>query len=161
MSSFVSEGQSGFALGCRVRDQEGFRATVRYIGPVAAAKNKEEVWLGVEWDDNKRGKHDGSCVDDAGIMHRYFDCAFGAGSFVKMSKVTTGRSLVEALQDRYVSLDAPVIAEENSKLPDAFVTTSKGNQKSIEFYGEKKIRYVLGHHTYVSTILFDFYFVQT
>lgn len=37
----------GFSLGCRVRDLvEGTRGTVKYIGPVAAAKNKTEMWLG-------------------------------------------------------------------------------------------------------------------
>ena len=43
--------------------------TVRYVGPVA---DKQGIWLGVEWDDPKRGKHDGShdgllyftCTDD-------------------------------------------------------------------------------------------------
>ncbi len=139
MASFEAN-QTQFLVGCRVRDQEGYRATVKYVGPVAAAKNKEEIWLGVEWDDQKRGKHDGSCVDDSGIMHRYFDCVYGAGSFVKTAKVNTGRSLVEALRDRYVSLDAPDIVEEDGRLPDGFFTTSKGNQKSIEFCGEKKIR---------------------
>jgi hypothetical protein len=133
----------GFFVGSRVRDGDGFRATVRYIGTVAAAKNKEEIWLGVEWDDATRGKHDGSCVDDQGILHRYFECVYGAGSFVKLNKVNTGRSLVEALQDRYVSIDAPTIVEPDGRLPDGQFNTSKGNQKSIEFYGEKKLRYIL------------------
>lgn len=130
-----------FHVGSRVRDSEGFRATVRYIGPVAAAKNKEEIWLGVEWDDKSRGKHDGSCVDDGGNLVRYFTCAYGAGSFVKQGKVSAGRTLIEALSDRYVTLDAPTITNDSDKaLPDAFFVTSKGNQKSIEFVGEEKIR---------------------
>ena len=55
-----------YALGCRVRDiVDGTRGTVKYIGPVAAAKNKTELWLGIEWDKVGRGKHDGSCVDEA------------------------------------------------------------------------------------------------
>jgi hypothetical protein len=108
---------------------------------VAAAKNKEEAWLGVEWDDKTRGKHDGSCVDDNGNLVRYFNCAYGAGSFVKQSKVSAGRSLRNALADRYVTLDAPTITNStDTSLPDAFVITSKGNQKSIEFVGEEKIR---------------------
>ncbi len=130
-----------FQVGSRVRDGEGFRATVRYIGPVAAAKNKEEIWLGVEWDDKSRGKHDGSCVDDKGDLVRYFTCAYGAGSFVKQAKVSAGRSLKDALSERYVTLDAPTITTEtDTALPDAFFITSKGNQKSIEFVGEEKIR---------------------
>ena len=55
----------GFILGCRIRDvADGTRGTVKYIGPVAAAKNKSELWLGVEWDSTGRGKHDGSCLDE-------------------------------------------------------------------------------------------------
>lgn len=86
------------------------------------------------------GKHDGSCVDESGLLHRYFLCPMGAGSFVKPNKVSRGISLVEALQRRYVAEDAPQIAGPDSKLPDAFVLTSKGNQKSIEFVGEKQLR---------------------
>lgn len=43
---------------------DGTRGTVKYVGPVAAAKNKTEHWLGVEWDSSGRGKHDGSCIDE-------------------------------------------------------------------------------------------------
>jgi hypothetical protein len=38
-----------------------------------------------------------------------------------------------------VAMDAPQIAPDDI-LPDAFVVTSKGVMKSIEFVGEKKIR---------------------
>lgn len=130
-----------FSIGCRVRDADDYKGTVLYIGPVAAAKNKTELWLGVQWDKADRGKHDGSCVDENGILHRHFECPMGAGSFVKPKSVTSGRSFVEALQERYVGLDAPEITNpDDSTLPDAFVTTSKGNKKGIEFLGEKKIR---------------------
>jgi dynactin complex subunit len=40
--------------------------TVRYIGQVEGA---EKEWLGVEWDDPSRGKHNG---ENKGI--RYFHC---------------------------------------------------------------------------------------
>ena len=130
---------AGYVVGCRVRDLDGSRGTVRYIGPVAAAKNKTEPWLGVEWD-QERGRHDGSCVDDEGNLHRYFQCTMGFGSFVKSSKVTAGSMLITALRERYVSMDAPEIVGPDSILPDAYVVTAKGHQKSIEFLGEKKLR---------------------
>jgi hypothetical protein len=131
----------GFEIGSRVRDTDGYRATVRYIGPVAAAKRQDEVWLGVEWDKKDRGKHDGSCVDKAGTLHRYFQCVNGAGSFVKGNKIVNGTSLVHAIKERYVGEDAPTFTKENDPtLPDAFVTTSKGNAKPIEFHGEHKLR---------------------
>lgn len=165
-------------MGCRVRDvADGTRATVKYIGPVAAAKNKTESWLGVEWDKTGRGKHDGSCVDEVtsflfylsgrpqpsevsrnyeqrtnfsrltsiffiqtGLLHRYFQCAMGDGSFVKSNKVTSGRMLTDALKQKYVGYDAPTTVGPDSIVPDAFVITSKGHQKSIEFVGELKLR---------------------
>lgn len=128
-------------IGSRVEDLEGFKATIRYTGPVAAAKNQKDTWLGVEWDDESRGKHDGSCVDSSGVFHRYFECKMGSGSFVKPSKVSKFKTIIEALHDRYVEVDAPEISQ-NDKLPDAFVTTLKGNLVNIEFLGEHKLRYV-------------------
>jgi tubulin-specific chaperone E len=126
-------------VGSRVRDGDGYRGTVRYIGPVAVAKDASETWLGVEWDTAGRGKHDGSCVDSAGILYRYFTCIDGWGSFVKPAKVTCGKSFIEVLKERYVTEDAPITAPGNI-VPDAFVLTSSGQQKSIEFLGEQKIR---------------------
>ena len=136
----------GFELDCRVRDNDGYRGTVRYIGPVAAAKNQEESWLGIEWDKQDRGKHDGSCTDKEGKLHRYFQCMNGAGSFVRPSKknpISSGRSFETALRERYVETNAPKITKESEgdhTLPDSFVITSKGNAKPIEFLGETKIR---------------------
>lgn len=43
-------------VGDRV-DVAGHRGTVRYIGDVVGTKGE---WLGIEWDDPERGKHDGS-----------------------------------------------------------------------------------------------------
>jgi len=36
----------GWSQGQRVVDEEGYRATVRYIGPVATAKDPESIWIG-------------------------------------------------------------------------------------------------------------------
>ena len=44
----------------------GYIGTVRFVGAVDATQG---TWLGVEWDDPKRGKHDG--VKDG---RRYFTC---------------------------------------------------------------------------------------
>jgi dynactin complex subunit len=48
------------------RSYDGALCTVRYIGEVAGASGS---WLGVEWDDPSRGKHDGH---HKGV--RYFSC---------------------------------------------------------------------------------------
>ena len=45
---------------------DGALCTVRYVGEVAGTSGQ---WLGVEWDDTTRGKHDGSHKGT-----RYFKC---------------------------------------------------------------------------------------
>ena len=128
-----------YIINQRVQDLDGYKATICYIGPVAASKNINETWIGVEWDDKTRGKHDGSCIDKLGKFHRYFECIMGAGSFVKPTKLKAPYSYYTAINDRYVAFNAPEIAIENV-LPDAFVSTASGAVKSIEFVGEKKLR---------------------
>ena len=54
-----------FKVGQRL-SYDGALCTVRYIGPVSGTAGD---WLGVEWDDPSRGKHDGSHKDV-----RYFTC---------------------------------------------------------------------------------------
>lgn len=44
----------------------GYTGTVRYVGEVDGTHG---TWLGVEWDDQGRGKHDG--IKDG---KRYFSC---------------------------------------------------------------------------------------
>ncbi|CAM9105857.1 unnamed protein product [Discosporangium mesarthrocarpum] len=127
-------------IGDRVKDGNGFRATVRYVGPVCTAKDPEGAWIGVEFDDPNRGKHDGAVTKPDGSLVRYFSCeAGGSGSFLKAEKVDRGCSMVEALRGQYVAIDAPLVAPENI-MPGAYAQTAKGHKKAIEFYGETKIR---------------------
>lgn len=139
MADFISS-DDAFSLGERICDTDSCKGTVKYIGKVASAKNINDIWIGIEWDDSSRGKHDGSCVDSDGILHRYFHCKSSTGgSFLKPNKIVRGRNFTEALRERYVALDAPEVAPD-AIIPDAFVQTSKGKLKSIQFIGEKKIR---------------------
>lgn len=52
--------------GARIKYQGEHIGTARYYGNVEGAKGS---WLGVEWDDVTRGKHDG--IKDG---RRYFQC---------------------------------------------------------------------------------------
>jgi tubulin-specific chaperone E len=125
---------SNVKIGMRVSDLDGNYATVRYIGSVASSKVKTDVWIGVEWDDKERGKHDGSCLDDAGVFHRYFECTFGAGSFIKVHKLAHSCSFLDALYQKYKDDSS------TSNLADNYALTAKGNQKPIQFVGEENIR---------------------
>ncbi|KAF4777349.1 CAP-Gly domain-containing protein [Colletotrichum scovillei] len=73
--------------------------TVRYTGPVAGTSGS---WLGVEWDDTGRGKHDGQHKDV-----RYFSClskAPTAASFVRPTRrADAAQSFVTALHGKYAS----------------------------------------------------------
>ncbi|KAG0099383.1 hypothetical protein BGZ93_007879 [Podila epicladia] len=84
-------------IGQRI-EQENFRGTIRYLGPVAGTKGE---WIGVEWDDKERGKHSGSHGDTV-----YFECLFpGTGSFTRLSqKIDVGSSLLAILKERYVNV---------------------------------------------------------
>lgn len=131
-----------FSLGQRVADEEGNRGTVRYLGPVASAKDPEAAWVGVEWDDPGRGKHDGSVVTTAGKIHRHFSCLKPGptcASFLKPNKLDRGVSLMAVLHKRYVVPDAPLEAP-NQVFENAYANTSRGGQKKIEFHGETQIR---------------------
>lgn len=44
------------AVNDRIECNEEF-GTVKYIGPVDGA---QDIWLGIDWDNPERGKHDGS-----------------------------------------------------------------------------------------------------
>lgn len=64
--SYISEAMSPpFRAGQRI-SYEGALCTVRYVGPIAGT---QKDWLGVEWDDPMRGKHDGT---HKGV--NYFTC---------------------------------------------------------------------------------------
>mmetsp|Transcript_5190 Transcript_5190/g.10972 ORF Transcript_5190/g.10972 Transcript_5190/m.10972 type:complete len:641 (+) Transcript_5190:181-2103(+) len=127
----------------RVRDGDGFYATVLYVGPVASAKNQKETYVGVEWDDDTRGKHDGSVISrSTNAIVRHFKCESSsptAGSFVKPSKLDFGVDFATTLSNRYVDPDAPLLAPGN-KFDGCVAMTKGGRPKQIEFYGEEKIR---------------------
>ncbi|MCJ8737494.1 hypothetical protein PDJAM_G00024680 [Pangasius djambal] len=73
---------------------DGERATVRYVGTVPPTTG---LWLGAEWDNPERGKHDGS---HEGV--RYFTCSHPTGgSFVRPKKVSFGVDYLSAVKQRY------------------------------------------------------------
>lgn len=126
----------------RIRDVDGFVATVRYLGPVASAKNQNETYVGVEWDDEQRGIHDGSVIckrTNQLVRHFHLKHSQSGGSFLRLNKVDLGVDLeAHLLLSRYVEPDAPLVAP-NNLLPYT-ARTSSGRDKPIEFWGEMKVR---------------------
>jgi len=81
------------------RSYDGALCTIRYIGQVAGTSGS---WLGVEWDDPTRGKHDGQHKEV-----RYFSCnskSPTAASFVRPTRpADVPQTFVSALQHKYVA----------------------------------------------------------
>ena len=90
-------------IGQRIR-VDNHAGPVRYVGPVATSKKATTVWLGVEWDDDNRGKNDGSVQTADGQNHRYFTTKPGKASFIKPVKAKFGIDLRAAINERF-SLD--------------------------------------------------------
>lgn len=107
------------------------KATVRYIGPVAAARDPLAVMIGIEWDDASRGKNDGMVGG-----HRYFTCSVSTGkpgSFIHPAriKVADASSLLRAIETKYETRfkqDANpslyLVAEHNAKAAAAAASPS-------------------------------------
>ncbi|KAJ2897871.1 putative tubulin-specific chaperone e protein [Zalerion maritima] len=89
---------TSYSIGHRV-SYDGAVCTVRYVGEV---KGTPGSWLGVEWDDPGRGKHDGS---HKGVQ--YFKCLSTfptSASFVRPFRpAESARSFLEAVREKYAS----------------------------------------------------------
>ncbi|EXJ58836.1 hypothetical protein A1O7_06266 [Cladophialophora yegresii CBS 114405] len=85
------------------RSYAGALCTVRHFGPLPNAKGE---WLGVEWDDPTRGKHDGQHQG-----RRVFRCLSSsptAASFLRPSrKPDPERTLLEAIKFKYAPSSVP------------------------------------------------------
>ncbi|KAM9490668.1 LOW QUALITY PROTEIN: tubulin-specific chaperone E [Salvelinus alpinus] len=83
----------------------GERGTVRFVGTVPPTAG---LWLGVEWDNPDRGKHNGS--HEGG---HYFTCRHPkGGSFVRPKKASFGVDYLTAIRRRYEMEVQQVLGEE-------------------------------------------------
>ncbi|KAF6839884.1 Tubulin-specific chaperone E [Colletotrichum plurivorum] len=122
---------------------DGALCTVRYIGSVAGTSG---TWLGVEWDDAGRGKHDGQHKDI-----RYFTCLSKsptAASFVRPTRpADAAQSFVAALNGKYASEAA---AEREPEIQIVFF-----GKKPAEEVGFDKIRRQLARVEDLTIVILD------
>ncbi|KAI5780439.1 hypothetical protein EDC01DRAFT_710654 [Geopyxis carbonaria] len=101
----------------------GELCTVRFIGTIDGTEGE---WLGVEWDDARRGKHSG---ENKG--KKYFECKIpNAGSFIRPKAPEPGFTFLEALQSKYATAGeskAPISLSTNKVFEE--VGFDKINQK--------------------------------
>ncbi|PWI74193.1 tubulin-specific chaperone [Purpureocillium lilacinum] len=126
----------------------GALCTVRYVGRV---EGTEGSWLGVEWDDATRGKHDGS---HKGV--RYFTClskSATAASFVRPTRpADSPQSFIAALHDKYVAHD-PQGGEDGTALEQARQIIISG--KVAEEKGFDKVRRKLAQVGELKIVILD------
>jgi len=120
----VTEGQRVAA------GKEGFRATVRYVGPV---EGQEGQWAGLEWDDATRGKHDGTVGGKS-----YFRCAPGGGSLVRVEKLARGVPFAAALRGRYAGGEGSAEGEGEAEA-EMVVMTASQRTVAVELVGADKL----------------------
>ncbi|KAM7511499.1 hypothetical protein LguiB_010374 [Lonicera macranthoides] len=116
-------------IGQRVHSAGNSRriGTVKYVGPVEGYSGN---WVGIDWDNNEDGKHDGSIN---GV--RYFKSKSPkSGSFVRAHNLSTGISLLKALEIRYKSTSTKEEEEE------MYVLSATNRRVSIELLGKDKIQ---------------------
>lgn len=154
-------------IGKRVIFQDS-KATVRYVGPLRhlseteASLKQEEIWVGVEWDEKNRGKHNGTVNG-----HQYFSVPEGQGSLLKKSeKIQEGRSLFEAIILKYFkeeearkilelkSEELMIMAiEERSKVLDRETEEASENRgKEEKKEGESKVQVEYDEEGFVETL---------
>ncbi|KAJ9134037.1 Tubulin-specific chaperone [Pleurostoma richardsiae] len=135
---------ASFQVGQRL-SYDGALCTVRYVGEVAGTSG---TWLGVEWDDPSRGKHDGSHKSV-----RYFSCvskAATAASFVRPTRpAQTPRTFLQALREKYAS---EVTAD---RVPIASATQVVISGKVAEEVGFDKVRRQLAELGELKIVILD------
>ncbi|KAJ0095427.1 hypothetical protein Patl1_15473 [Pistacia atlantica] len=129
MSNYSNVAADSFKLGQRVHSANDTRriGTVKYVGEVQGYSG---TWIGVDWDGDGNGKHDGSVN---GV--RYFNArSEKSGSFVRVQNLSPGISLLEALQLRY---KGEASKEEEDEM---YVLSATNKRVSVEFVGKEKIQ---------------------
>ncbi|XP_022718317.1 tubulin-folding cofactor E isoform X1 [Durio zibethinus] len=123
------EQSSSFTLGQRVHSSTDPRrvGTVKYVGDVEGHLG---TWVGVDWDREGDGKHDGSIN---GV--RYFQARFqNSASFVRAHNLSPGISLLEALKLRYQSHSTKQDEDE------MYVLSASNKRVSVQLLGKDKIQ---------------------
>ncbi|MCP9260826.1 Cyclin-related protein fam58a [Dirofilaria immitis] len=89
----------------------GNRGVIKYIG---AVDGYDGEWIGIDWDNPERGKHDGFLNGK-----RYFQAnSAKSGSFVRPTAVNAGRNLLEEMNNRYINYKQCDVIEFGSKNVD-------------------------------------------
>lgn len=116
----------------------GYCGSIKYIGNLKHKKDSDsELWLGIEWDDPNRGKHNGTVEN-----FKYFSTKENknSASLIKISKVNFGLNINDALKFKYnfeTQKDELYTFMSNIVENELYIQTSK-KRIDIEFVGKDK-----------------------
>lgn len=127
---------------------DGHQGTLKYVGPVGDTKGQ---WLGIDWDDPTRGKHNGTYE---GV--EYFKARHPtSGSFIRPGKARFGISCPQAIKMRYglindklAGIDRDTLASLQKEMNAPFLEVvgfSKVNKKQSKF-DQLKIVWLREHY---------------
>uniref|UniRef100_A0A6B2EHJ9 Tubulin-specific chaperone E n=1 Tax=Phlebotomus kandelakii TaxID=1109342 RepID=A0A6B2EHJ9_9DIPT len=120
------EQMSTFPINSRIKVNSDY-GTVKFFGEI---KGYSGLWVGVEWDDSRRGKHSG-CVNEI----QYFETTCpNAGSMIRPVKSAPFDSLAGAIEKRYVLNIGNPLDENLMREAKEYVKAS-----IFEFVGAEKI----------------------
>ena len=116
----------------------GYLGTIKYIGKLQHKnETNSELWLGIEWDDESRGKHNGLVEN-----FKYFETKNNknSGSLIKISKVNFGIDLEEALNFKYdfENKKNDLYAFMNNIVENELFIQANKKRIEIEFVGKEK-----------------------
>ncbi|KZV33102.1 hypothetical protein F511_03368 [Dorcoceras hygrometricum] len=100
---------------------------VKYVGPLDGYSGD---WVGVDWDADGNGRHNGSHNGVAYFTARGHDTA----SFLRPHNLSAGVSLLEALQTRYQT------ASTKEEEDEMYVLSARNNRVSVQLLGKEKIQ---------------------
>lgn len=125
---------------------DGALCTIRYIGPVEGTSGE---WLGVEWDDHSRGKHNGSHKGK-----QIFNClspSDTAASFVRPArKPDDTRTVLEAIRYKYEQT-----TQTNGSLRGPGYEIIEISKKKVEEVGFDKIKQQMSRLENLRIVLID------
>ena len=125
---------------------DGALCTVRYHGPLSGLKGE---WLGVEWDNPARGKHNGQHKGE-----QIFKCLSSsptAASFIRSTrKPDPKRTVLEAIKHKYAS-SSHVNGEAGAKRQDPIEISGK----TVEEVGFEKIQNQISRLADLKVVLVD------
>ena len=120
----------------------GEYGTILFFGKLQLEKGGDDNWYGIEWDNDKKGKHNGVVEGVHYFSPIYHSWYTNCCSFIREGKLWFGVTLKEALEDKY-QFYKDMTEEEKEKTEKEeeetlFVPTMKKGERKIEIWGVKK-----------------------